>query len=116
MVEDRDSILTSVKKAIGIEEEDLSFDLDITMAINTAINRLSQIGVGPDGFVITDKDDLWSDLLGDRKDLEGAKTYIIQKVRLMFDPPQSGFLVEAINKQLTELEWTLNIQAERVIN
>ena len=108
-----DSILTSIKKLLGPEEEDTSFDLDITMHINSAFFNLNQLGVGPAiGFKIQDKTDVWTDFIGDRLDLESVKTYIYLKVRLVFDPPQSGFLVEAIKEQIKEYEWRLNNQAE----
>ena len=34
--------------------------------------------------------------------------------RLLFDPPQQTFLIEAIKDQLTELEWRLNVNREAV--
>lgn len=108
-----ESILTSIKKLIGPEENNTEFDEDFIININSAIMRLNQLGIGPpEGYSIKDKEDKWSDLLGDRKDLDAVKTYIYLKVRLVFDPPQSGFLVDAIKGQITELESTLNIQAE----
>ena len=54
-----DSILTSTKKLLGITEEDISFDLDIIMHINSVFAILTQMGVGPDeGFYIEDKQDI----------------------------------------------------------
>lgn len=111
MVEE--SILTSIKKLLGIGESDESFDTDIIMSINSALMALNQLGVGDTaGFYISSKDDLWEDLLGDRTDLEAVKIYIYLKVRLMFDPPQNSFLVDSIKNQITELEFRINIQAE----
>ena len=108
-----ESILTSIKKLLGPTEEDTSFDFDIIMLINGALVRVNQLGIGPaEGFSITDKSAVWSDLIGDRKDLDSVKTYIWLKVRLVWDPPQAGYLVEAINTQITELEFSLNLQAE----
>ena len=108
-----ESILTSIKKLLGPEETDTQFDEDIIIYINSAIMRLNQLGVGPsEGYSIKDKENEWSELIGTRKDLDAVKSYIYLKVRLIFDPPQSGFLVDAIKSQITELESTLNIQAE----
>lgn len=108
-----ESILDSTKKALGITFEDDSFDDTLIMFINSALMSVQQLGIGPKtGFIITSSEDIWEDLLGARNDLEGVKLYISMKVRLAFDPPQNGFLVEAINNQLTELEFRLNIQAE----
>ena len=109
------SILTSIKKLLGIEEAYEHFDQDITMHINSAFTNLNQLGVGPiAGFSITDKSDEWEDFLGDRKDIESVRTYVYLKVRLVFDPPQMGYLVDAIKDQIKELEWRINVQAEGV--
>lgn len=108
-----ESILTSIKKLLGIEEEYTHFDTDIIMYINTALMRVNQLGIGPTtGFKITDKTAVWSDLIDETIELEGVKTYVYLKVRLVFDPPQMGYLVDAIKEQIKELEWTLNVQAE----
>lgn len=107
------SILTSIKKLIGPTEDDTSFDVDIIMHINSAFFRLNQLGVGPsEGFSITDKTKTWEEFLVARKDLEAVKSYVYQKVRLLFDPPQSAFLVEALKESIKEFEWTINVQAE----
>ena len=115
-----DSILTSIKKLLGLDEEYTHFDNDIIMYINSALFRLRTLGVGqivegetlsPIAFKISDKTAVWSDLLEDRDDLESVKTYVYLKVRLIFDPPQTSFVIEAYNKQLQELEWLINEQA-----
>ena len=111
-----DSILTSVKKLLGIEEAYTHFDADVTMHINSVMLSLNQLGVGPEtGFMITDSTETWSDLLLDRLDLISAKTFIFLKVKLLFDPPSSGFVVDAMERQIKELEWRLNVQAEKAI-
>lgn len=108
-----DSILTSIKKILGIEEEYEQFDQDIIMHINTVLGILLQLGVGPkEGFVIYDKTQTWSDYISDAADLNMVKTYIALKVRLIFDPPQHSAVVEVMNRQISELEWRLNVQAE----
>ncbi len=107
------SILTSIKKLLGITAIDTSFDTDVLMGINSALMSLQQLGVGPDsGFLISSADDEWSDLLGDRIDLESAKLYVYLKTKLFFDPPQNSFLVEAIKNQISELDFRINVQAE----
>ena len=107
-----ESILTSIKKLLGPSEEDTSFDDDITMFINSAIMRLSQLGVCDAGFRIQDKSSVWSDLLGGRTDLESVKTYIFIKVKLVFDPPATGPLIEALKNQANDLEFLINYQVE----
>lgn len=107
------SILTSIKKLLGIEGEYTHFDSDIIMYINSAFMNLNQLGVGPvGGFKIEDAETVWDDFVSERLDLEGIKTFIYLKVRLIFDPPQMGYLVDAIKDQIKELEWRLNVQVE----
>lgn len=108
-----ESILTSIKKLLGLDEEYTHFDTDIVVHINSALFRLHQLGIGPtECLSIKDKETKWSELFLDRNDLEATKTYVYLKVRLVFDPPQTSFLLEAINKQIAELEWILNVQVE----
>jgi len=107
------SILTSTKKLLGIDEDYEHFDIDLIILINSAFFTLNQLGLGPkEGFVIESKEDEWSSFLKDRKDLEAIKSYIYLKTRLTFDPPQMGYLVDAIKKQIEEIEWRLNVQVE----
>ena len=107
-----DSILTSVKKMLGIAEEYEHFDADIIIHINTVFSILLQLGVGPtSGFSITDSSAVWTDFITDSR-LEMVKTYVYMKVRLMFDPPQSSALIESINNQIKELEWRLNVAVD----
>lgn len=104
-----DSILTSIKKMLGLGESDTQFDEELIMFINAAFSTLLQLGVGPStGFIIEDEFAEWAEFLGTRTDVENVKTYIYLKVRLIFDPPQTSYLVEAINKQIAECEWRIN--------
>jgi hypothetical protein len=111
-----DSILTSVKKVLGLAEDYEIYDLDIAMHINTALSTLTQLGIGPeDGFAIEDKTDTWDDFLqgvGSRARLNGVKTYVCLRVRLVFDPPATSFAIDSFQKQIQELEWRLNVQRE----
>ena len=108
-----DSILTSIKKLLGITEEYEHFDQDIIIHINTALMILTQLGVGPsEGFFIKDKYALWSDFVPDVKTLEAVKSYIYLKVRMLFDPPTSSSLMNAMEQNMKELEWRLNVASE----
>lgn len=108
-----ENILTSIKKLLGIEEDYVHFDPDIIMHINSVFMILNQLGVGPpEGFRIEDDLTTWSDYTNDKLLYESVKTYIYLKVRLLFDPPASSSLIEAMNRQISELEWRLNVAAE----
>lgn len=108
-----DSILISIKKLLGITEEYTHFDADVLMHINMAFMVLYQLGVGPSTpFSIEDASATWSDFLGDSTDLAGVKTYIYQKVKLVFDPPQSSAAITALKESIAELEWRLNVTVD----
>ena len=105
------SILTSIKKLLGIIEEDESFDTDIIMHINSALSLLHQIGASPvEGVTIEDDTATWNMLIRDAKGVNFVKTYIYLRVRLWFDPPTLSFVLTAMNEQVKELEWRLNIE------
>lgn len=107
------SILTSVKKILGIAEEDTSFDNVIIMHINSVLSILCQLGVGPEsGFMIEDDSAIWSDFLGDSTKYTMVLNYVGLKVRMAFDPPQGSAVAESINKNISELEWRINVRAE----
>lgn len=107
------SILNSVKKVLGIAEDDESFDEDILMHTNSVFGTLTQLGIGPaDGFSIEDADAEWDDFLGTDKNLNPAKSYIYLRLRLIFDPPTTSFVITALDKQREELEWRLNVYRE----
>lgn len=111
-----DSILTSIKKLLGIVEEYEHFDADLIMHINSVFMTLTQLGVGPSsGFKIVDKSSTWDEFIEDKQDLEAVKSYVYLKVKLLFDPPLSSAVMEATNRAISELEWRLNVSAETSI-
>lgn len=108
-----DSILNTVKLALGVEADYNGFDTNILLDINSALSNLNQLGIGPrTGFMVKGENETWEDILGDSLMLESAKSYVLHKVRLSFDPPNNSFLVDAIQKQIQELEWRLMVQVD----
>lgn len=111
---DNGSILMSIKKLLNVDPEEQAFDTDIGMLINGEFMTLHQLGIGPDeGFSISDADTKWTDFSKDKTLLEAVKEFVYLRVRLIFDPPASSVVADAINSRINELEWRLNIQAER---
>lgn len=108
-----DSILISIKKLLGIEEELTHFDQDLIMHINTVFMILNQLGVGPvEGFSITDSSSKWSDFISNDIKINAVKSYIYLKVKLLFDPTSNSSVTESINKLIGELEWRLNLTSD----
>lgn len=112
-----DSILTSVKKLLGISEEYEHFDADLIIHINSVFSILTQLGVGPDaGFMIEDKSTTWADFIGDETEYMLVKSYMHLKVKLLFDPPLSSAVLECYKTQASEYEWRLNVIVENIKN
>ena len=103
------NVLQTIKKVLGIANEDSSFDHDIILYINSAIGILHQLGVSEDiTDMIIDQDTSWTELFGERDDLEIVKTYIGFMVKRMFDPPTNSAAIEALNRMISEFEWRIN--------
>lgn len=108
-----ESILTSIKKLLGISEEYKHFDTDLIIHINSVLLVLTQLGIGPsEGFMIEDDSAYWEDLLEDPTQLQAVKSYMYLKVKLLFDPPLSSAAIESMNRMIAEYEWRLNVAAE----
>lgn len=108
-----ESILTSMKKILGIETDDTSFDEDILLHINGTFSTLHQLGIGPtEGFIIEDATTTWDAFLANDNRLNSVKQYVYLKVRMLFDPPTTSYLINALNEQMKELEWRLNVVRE----
>lgn len=103
------SILVSTKKILGIEKTYTAFDLDIITHINSTFSILTQIGLlGPNGFLIDGEYELWDELSVPETWLNLIKTYVFLKVRMLFDPPATTYHINAMEKQISEIEWRLN--------
>lgn len=107
------SILNTVKKTCGLSSDYDAFDQDILVFLNAAILDLTQNGIGPSGgFAVTDSSQTFEDFVGEFKNVGAVATYLSQKTRIAFDPPTSSYVLEAMNKNLAELIWRLNLEAE----
>lgn len=114
-----ESILTSVKKMLGITEEYTQFDADIIMHINTVFMILNQLGVGPERcFAIEDDVTTWNEFINGNiykiteESMEMVKTYMYMKVKMLFDPPSSSIVMQCMNQAISEMEWRLHMASE----
>lgn len=108
-----DSILLSVKKLLGADPDYDVFDPDIIMCINSAFGTLQQLGVGPiDGFRIDGPEDMWNTYTTNGNFIDEVKTYVYMRVKLMFDPPSSSFVLDSYKEQIKELEWRLSVKSD----
>ena len=110
-----DSILTSIKKLLGIDAAYNHFDPDLVMHINSVFAILTQMGVGPaNGFSITGAEEKWTDFTDESNKFSLVKSYMHLKVKLLFDPPSSSAVIESHNRQISEFEWRLFVAADPV--
>lgn len=108
-----DSILESVKKQIGPSASYTVFEPDLIMHINSVFFVLNELGVGPEEpYSITGSEQTWSDFMLNVP--EAVKTYMGIKTRLYFDPPTNSALLNALQEQVKELEWRLNVYVDPV--
>lgn len=113
MVEGTDisnSILSSIKKLIGISKDDKSFDVDIMIHINGALSTLYQIGGIPKAFTVTSEEDTYDDILpnGPEDIRNQVQIYLKDKTKIGFDSSTlSTTLIDALEKDIRELEWRL---------
>lgn len=115
MEDTNNSILYTIKKMLGLEEDYTPFDQDVIVHINSALMTLTQLNVGPKtGFMITGYEEEWDDFLTNSVMLGAAKNYVYLKVRMLFDPPSNSFVMEALKQQAEEIGWRLNVMAESV--
>lgn len=109
-----ESILKSVKIGLGIIDDDYEdFDPSLITHINSVFYILHQMGIGSsDPFEIKGSDETWNDFYSDISKINAVKQYMIQKVRLLFDPPLSSSAMDALKSSIEELEtrlyWTFN--------
>lgn len=108
------SILNDTKKILGLDSSYTAFDTDILMHINTVFADLQQIGIGPTaGYSITGATELWSAFTTDVT-LNSVKTYMYLRVKMLFDPPTTSYLITSMEEQIRKFEWRLNVKREGV--
>ena len=110
-----DSILTSIKKLLGIDKEDTSFDGELIIHINSVFALLRRMGIGPsDGFLIEDSTNTWDEYIteGTNPILASVKTYMHLKTKLVFDPPTNSALLQTMKEEIQEFEWSLNFEVD----
>lgn len=111
------SILTSIKKLLGVHPSNTHFDPEIIMDINAVFLDLSQLGVNSDeDFFINDKSTLWNEYYKEGKLLNAIVLYTYLSVKLVFDPPTSSSAIESINRRINKLESRINYEVDKPQN
>ena len=113
-----DSILVTVRESLGLQaDDDNSFSDELIMLINSSLADFAQLGVGPStGFSITGEEETWDDLLGGDPRLNNVQSLLFLKVKMLHDPPETGYLVTSYEKLIEKAEWRVMIAADEIIN
>lgn len=111
------SILHDTKSALGLAFDYDPFDVELIMHINSVLSDLNQLGIGPeDGFQLDGDTQTWDALLNDELRLNNVKSYVYLAVSMLFDPPSTGYVLDARTKQLEKAEWRINVAREEIDN
>ena len=111
------SILKETKQQLGLDPDAVGFDPELILHINSVLSDFNQLGVGPDaGFAITDEDSTWEQFLGNDPRYNAAKSLLFLRVKLLFDPPQVGYVLTSYEKMIEKAEWRLNVSREELVH
>lgn len=116
MDEQNENILLTIKAMLGLGENQNEFDQELMIYINGALFTITELGVGDPTFQIKTGDEVWNDFLKDQDDVNIIKEIVYLRVRLIFDPPSSQFVADALQKKLDEDEWRLIVEVENARN
>ena len=106
-------ILDTVKIMLGGPDLGESFDTDLLVHINSSAQTLIDVGlITKSGFTNVLKTTKWGDFLNDSIVLDFVKSYIYLKTKMVFDPPPSSYVSDALNRQLAELEFRIRLRSE----
>lgn len=112
-ITENDSILCSVKDMLGSPSEDDCFNNELIFHINSALNRVYQLGVGDSPCKISGVENTWSEVYSSSK-LSMIPEYIYLKCKKVFDPPASSIVLQAINEEIGNLEFGILVNAKEV--
>lgn len=109
-----ESILNTVKRHCGYEEDYTPFDAELIMLINSSFRKLNRLGVGAYGFNIASAEETWEQfLVNDYDNFTDTMTFICIDVKLKHDTSSmSSYVINQLKEELNELGWQLNCNAE----
>ena len=107
-----ESILDSIKSLLPIDKDITDFDGDLIVLINSSLSRLLQLGVGEKPFRIEGSSETWSQLLNKEEYLDAVKEVVFIDVKMVFDPPTSSVVMEALKAIRNEDMYRITTQIE----
>lgn len=90
---------------------------DLETYIAASIDTLRQLGVVKKEFKFNIEDDTQkvSDMLYDTECIGIVEAYLIAKVTIRFDPPQTSYLVDLLKQSINEYEFRLQEQYDKYL-
>lgn len=111
MMDETSTILDNIKKQLNIESITTEFDSDIRSLANGAFFTMYQLGIGGSSPFNITEETTWEEFdTSIPKDV--VLDYLVLKVKMIFDPPQSSGLVDAYKDRISELEFRMNIEVD----
>lgn len=106
-------ILETIKVMLGGPDLGESFDTDLLVHINSSAQILIDLGLIPKSdFKTIIKTTKWGDFLTNEGVLDFVKSFIYLKTKMVFDPPSSSYVSDALNRQITEFEFRIRLRCE----
>ena len=102
------SVLYSVKYICGIHPANHDFDHDLIPALNSVLFILYQEGLSDKPYRVVDETLTWGDILLNGEHPEAISTiveWVGLRTKMIFDPPTSSALMDALKENIAELEW-----------
>lgn len=107
------SILGDIKEQLGLGADAEGFDPELILHINSVLADFNQLGIGPDaGFAIDDETATWEEFLGSDPRLNSAQSLAYLQVKMLFDPPQTGYVLTSMEKLIEQEQWRLTVKAD----
>lgn len=111
-----DSILITIKQMLGLGEDETPFDPELITHINAGVIILSQLGVGTDGFFVSDACDTWTQLVSDVARFNHVKQYLYLYVRTVWDPPSAASVLTAYQETMKKLEFYIQVSGSQEVS
>ncbi len=106
---ENESILDCVKINCQIPLDVTAFDQTLITYINTVFDIFIQLGITNKSFGITGPEETWSQAGISEEQNFMAKTQMVLRVKLLFDPPATTHVSEAYKEMVNELTWRATI-------
>lgn len=119
MATDSNSILITLRTALGLNSTDDSFDADLKIYANGAFSALHQQGFGKPDFYLKNPEQTWDETMSSEQftsPIRGmVESYVMIQSRMLFDPPPPS-IVAFMTGHLEQLQWRIQVECDSLKN